>query len=133
MQTILILTVALHVLAGVFWAGSTFVVARTGGAGAERLIGPQLGAAALAILAGGLLWHLTHRYAFQLPEQTLALGIACALVAVAIQGTAAFRSRRRSGAADTAETGRGGLVAASRVAAVLLAVTVICMASARYV
>ena len=35
MQIPLIITLSLHVLSSVFWAGSSFTLARTGGAGGE--------------------------------------------------------------------------------------------------
>ena len=54
MQTILMFTVAMHVLSGIFWAGSTFALAHIGGAGAEQLARPQLGAAAFAVLTGAI-------------------------------------------------------------------------------
>ena len=46
MQLVLIVLLAFHVVPGVFWAGTTFVLARTGGQGAEQLAYPQIGAAA---------------------------------------------------------------------------------------
>ena len=48
MQVTLILTLVLHVLSGVFWAGTTFALARTGGNDAKQLFGPQMGAATVA-------------------------------------------------------------------------------------
>jgi hypothetical protein len=51
MQCILLIVVVVHVLPAIFWARSTFVLARAGGAGADRLAFPQLGAA-LATLSG---------------------------------------------------------------------------------
>ena len=44
MQTVLVVVLGLHGLAGVFWAGATFVLARIGGAGADRLFAPMTGA-----------------------------------------------------------------------------------------
>lgn len=55
MQTVLVVTLVLHVLSGVFWAGSTFTLARTGGTGAEKLFRPQMGAAVVAVLTGAVL------------------------------------------------------------------------------
>ena len=55
MQVILLVTVALHVLTGVFWAGTTFALARTGAVSAASLFRPQMGAAAVAVIAGGVL------------------------------------------------------------------------------
>ncbi|HEV3371481.1 MAG TPA: hypothetical protein VG145_02960 [Xanthobacteraceae bacterium] len=130
MQTILMLTVALHVLSGIFWAGSTFVLARIGGAGAQQLARPQMGAAALAVLTGGILWNLVHARSFQPQEQLLALGAFCAIIAAGVQGASAARMRlAHSNSAPSA----GSLMLPHRAAAALLAVTVICMASARYV
>jgi hypothetical protein len=135
MQTILIITVSLHVLVGVFWAGSTFALSRTGAAGAEQLAVPQMGAAAVAVVTGAVLWHFFQNGPFGTSGQVLAVGIACALVAGGIQGFFGMRTLRRLGRAEPAEAGRlrGRVVVAQRAAAALLLVTVICMAAARYV
>src|SRR5712672_784019 len=88
MQTALIITLSLHVLSSVFWAGSSFALARTGAAGGEQLVFPQLGAATIAILTGaylGHLGHLVHAGSFGTTEQVLALGAVCALIAVGVQ------------------------------------------------
>ncbi len=85
MQTALVIAVSLHVLSSVFWAGSSFALARTGGAGGEQLVFPQLGAATIAILTGAYLGHLVHAGSFGTPEQVLALGAVCALIAVGVQ------------------------------------------------
>jgi hypothetical protein len=77
MQVFVLATVTLHVLAGVFWAGSTFTLARTAAASADRLFRPQIAAAAGAIITGGYLWHLTHP-GFGTQEPFLALGALCA-------------------------------------------------------
>jgi hypothetical protein len=132
MQTILMFTVALHVLSGIFWAGSTFVLARVGGAGAKQHVRPQMGAAALAVLTGGILWNLVHGGSFQPQEQILALGALCALVAAGIQGTLATRARAAH-ANSAGALSAGSLRLAYRIPAALLAITAICMASARYV
>jgi hypothetical protein len=132
MQTILMFTVAVHVLSGIFWAGSTFVLARIGGAGTEQLVRPQLGAAALAVLTGAILWSLMHAHSFQPQEQILALGACCAIIAAGIQGASAGRLKLAQ--ADAAGSpALGSVTVNQRIAAALLAVTVICMASARYV
>jgi hypothetical protein len=132
MQTILMLTVALHVLPGIFWAGSTFVLARLGGAGAQQLARPRMGAAAVAMLTGGILWSLMHAHAFQPQEQILALGACCAIIAAGVQGAAAARTRLAHANAARAPS-LGSTTLPHRIAAALLAITVICMASARYV
>ena len=75
MQTALVIALSLHVLSSVFWAGSSFALARTGGAGGEQLVFPQLGAATIAILTGGYLGHLVHAGSFGTTEQVLAAGV----------------------------------------------------------
>ena len=133
MQITLLLTLTLHLLAGVFWAGSTFTLARTAAASADRLFWPQIVAAAGAIVTGGYLWYLLHS-SFGAQEQVLALGALCAVLAVGAQAVLcgpALQQLKR------AEQKSGQLQArmtlGQRVAAGLLALTVICMAVARYI
>jgi hypothetical protein len=134
-QTILMLTLGLHVLAGVFWAGSTFTLARTEGANAERLFGPQMGAAIFALLTGAVLWHLLHGSVFGSSELVLVIGILAAFVAAGVQGATVGSARRKlAGAAATEEARlRARMAAGQRIAAGLLVVTVVCMAVARAV
>jgi hypothetical protein len=127
MQTLLILTVALHVL-----SGSTFVLARIGGVGAQQLARPQMGAAGVAVLTGGILWSLVHAQSFQPQEQILALGALCAIIAAGVQGASAMRTHLVQANAAQAPS-LGSVTLPHRIAAALLAVTVVCMASARYV
>lgn len=125
MQVLLIITIAVHVLSAVFWAGSTFVLARNGGQGATNLLGPQIGAASLSILSGLLLGYLLHRGSFELTEKILATGAAAAILAFLIQ-VIVVRSALRS------TDGAQRLAIAYRASAILLAVAVICMAVSRY-
>jgi hypothetical protein len=117
MQMVIILLFAVHALAGVFWAGSSFVMARAGGEGAARLFRPQMGAATLTLLAGIGLWATLHGGAHGPMENTLAVGAVCAILAAAVQG-----ALRKSSPALSQRLGAG-----------LLAVTVVCMVIARYV
>ena len=117
MQITLIVLIAVHILAGVFWAGSTFAIARSGGAGAAALFGPQMGAATLTVLAGVGLWGMLHRGPEGPMEHTLALGALCAIAAAGAQGA----------------TRKKNPLKGQRIAAGLLLVTVISMAIARYV
>ena len=126
MQTLLIITIAVHVLSSVFWAGSTFVLARNGGQGAGALFRPQTGAASMSILSGLLMGYLLHQGSFELAEKVLATGAAAALIAFLIQ-IIIVRPALRS--ADTGQR----LASAYRACAMLLAITVICMAVARFV
>ncbi|MGH8137342.1 MAG: hypothetical protein ACREVV_03990 [Steroidobacteraceae bacterium] len=117
MQTLLIVLIGVHVVAGTFWAGTTFVLAHNRGAGAQALFRPQMGSAALAVLAGLGLWGIAHRGPFGPMERTLAVGIVCAIAAAGIQGA----------------TRKKDPVRPQRIAAGLLFITVVCMAVARYV
>jgi len=134
MQSALIIALSLHILSSVFWAGTSFTLARTGGAGGEQLFRPQMGAAVIAVLTGGYLGHLAHAGAFGTTEQILAVGALAALVAAGIQGAIGGRAIRslRNGTADEAAA-RSRIATAQRVAAALLAVTAVCMGAARYV
>jgi hypothetical protein len=117
MQLVLIVLMGLHILAGVFWAGSTFAVVRSGGAGVEALFGPQMGAATITVLAGVGLWGILHRAAQGPMEHTLALGALCAIAAAGVQGATRKKNPMKG----------------QRIAAGLLAITVLSMAVARYV
>lgn len=124
---------ALHVLTGVFWAGTTFAMARTQAAKAEWLARPQIWAATIAILAGAGLWHLLHGHRMEGPEMVLAAGAIAALAAAGVQSSALRSVRRLSDAdASIAEASRRRVIVAQRIAAVLLALTIVAMASFRY-
>src|SRR5438876_11565239 len=134
MQIALVIAVSLHVLSGVFWAGSSFTLARTGGVGGELLFGPQMGAAVIAVLTGGYLWHLAHDGAFGPSEQVLAAGALCALIAAGVQGAVGGRAIRAWRAGKVDETSaRSRIAVGQRIAAAILAVTGIWMGSGRYV
>ena len=134
MQIALIVALSLHILSTVFWAGTSFTLARTGGVGGEQLFRPQMGAAVVAVLTGGYLGHLVHAGAFGTAEQILAVGALAALVAAGVQGAIGGRAIRslRTGTADEADA-RSRIAKAQRIAAGLLAVTAVCMGAARYV
>jgi len=133
MQYALILAAALHVLTTAFWAGTTFALARTGGAAAERLFGPQLAAALLAFGSGGYLGHTLHAHAFDRPEQVLMAAIAASTAALLMQAALVGRvlPTLRDGARDQARA-RAQAALAHRVAALLLGLAAIGMATARY-
>ena len=133
MQQALMAVLSLHVLAATFWAGSTLALARTGGGGSERLFGPQMGAAVIAVLTGAYLWRTLHDASFGPMERWLTAGALCALLAAAVQalfaGSALRKLNRLRG--DDA-VARSRIAIAHRVAAVLLVVATLCMAAARY-
>src|SRR5258707_7584899 len=95
MQIALIITLSLHILSSVFWAGTSFTLARTGGIGGEQLFRPQMGAALIAVLSGGYLGHLVHAGSFGAAEQILAVGALCALIAAGVQGAIGGSGGRR--------------------------------------
>jgi hypothetical protein len=131
MQATLIATLVLHVLSGVFWAGSTFVLARTGGYQADQFFRPQMGAATGAVLTGALLWFLLHRGSTGIQEYILGVGAVCAVLAAGVQGASAPAVRAAStGEKEFIPSPR--LAFSQRIAAGLLAITVACMAAARY-
>lgn len=124
MPSAFVIVLAVHMLASTFWAGSSLVLARTGGLGLDRLRMPQLGAAVVAIASGGYMGHALHGEGMTPMLKVLMAGAACALLAAIAQAVAAVRAR--SGSAP----GLG--IAVQRVAAVLLAITAVCMVVARY-
>jgi hypothetical protein len=134
MQLVLIIVVAVHVVPAVFWAGTTFALAKSGGVGAERIFRNQMGAAGLAIVMGAVLWALSHRYSFGHQEMVLALGGACALAAVIVQARLAGPAIRQLGANAAAEAeARPKISRAYRISAPLLVIALVCMVIARYV
>lgn len=134
MQILLMVLIALHVLAGVFWAGSTFALARLGGTLSERLAKPQLGAATLAVLTGLALWGLLHRHGFGHGEFVLGLGALTAIIAAGVQSGIGLPAVRRlaSTSDEQARPLRKRIAIAQRIAALCLFVTVVCMAVFRY-
>jgi hypothetical protein len=123
----LIAVIALHVLSSIFWTGTTFVLARIGANDAARLFRPQIGAASVTIVSGGLLWHFLHEGSFYSAEKVLALGAGAALAAFALQAIGAPRGfRNPAGAALPLDL-------LYRISAGLLLVTVLCMVTARHV
>ena len=134
MQVTLILTLVLHVLSGVFWAGTTFALARTGGNDAEQFFRPQMGAAAAAVVTGALLWFFLHRGDLGTQGYILAIGAFCAVLAAGVQGvTGTPASRKLSGIGESEAWKLHHRVAAGqRIAATLLSITVTCMAAARF-
>jgi len=133
MQIALVTAISLHALAGVFWAGTTFTLARSGGSGAESLFRPQMGAATLVVLTGVYLWLQLHEGPLSMTEHVLGIGILAALIAAGVQGAIGGRAlwSLRNGAASESDA-RSKVALAQRIAALLLAVTVICMVAARY-
>ncbi|RUM23855.1 hypothetical protein EFQ99_17800 [Rhizobium vallis] len=134
MQLSLIIALSVHILSTTFWAGSTFALARTAGRGSDKLFVSQLLAPAIAISAGGYLWHMLHGGSFGVGEQLLGAGAVAALIALAIQAAVvggALRQLSKAGGDDDASVQRRVAVA-QRGAAILLATAAVTMAAARY-
>jgi hypothetical protein len=133
MQYVYIIVLGLHVLAGVFWAGTTITLARDPEIRAEKFFGPQMGAAGLAVLTGALLWYFFHAGYFGNMEAVLAIGIVAALAAAGVLGVYVGRARRQLAGADDAKERRlrAQMAVGERMAARLLVLTVLCMAVAR--
>jgi hypothetical protein len=133
MQFVYIIVLGLHVMAGVFWAGTTITLARDPDIRAERFIRPQMDAAGMVFLTGALLWYFFHGAYFGSMEMVLAVGIVTAFAAAGVLGAMVRSpSRRLAGANAVTETQlRAKMVRGERIAAGLLVVTVLCMAVAR--
>ena len=134
MQLLLIVLLIFHAVPGVFWAGTTFVLARNGGQGAEQLAFPQIGAATVTILAGLALWGFLHGGNFGTFEMVLSVGVLCAIAAAGVQSARGIPAVRRLGAASGGEAAalRAQIAGAQRIASPLLVITIIAMVTARY-
>ncbi|WP_246805435.1 hypothetical protein [Mesorhizobium mediterraneum] len=133
MQYVYIIVLGLHVMAGVFWAGTTIAVARDPEIRIERFFRPQMGAAGMVFLTGILLWYFFHSGFFGSIEMVLALGISTALIAAGVQGALVGSASRQLASSDAAtETQlRAKMTRGERIAGGLLVITVFCMATAR--
>ena len=133
MQYVYIVVLGLHVLAGVFWAGTTITLARDADIRAERFFPAQMGSAGMVFVTGALLWYFFHGAYFGGMEKTLALGIVAAIAAAGVLGAMVGPAQRQLAGADTgSETVlRAKMAKGERIAARLLVVTVLCMAIAR--
>ena len=106
MRATLIVTLVLHFLSGVFWAGTTFALARTGANQTDQFFRPQMGAAVIVVATGGLLWYLVHPGSFGTTEQILAVGVLCAFVAAGVQGISGGSALRKLSIAGGSEASR---------------------------
>lgn len=129
MQTLLVVLIVLHVLTGVFWAGSTFVLARTGGASAEHLAFPQFGAAIATMLMGIAVWALALHAVPPIPSlHVLGAGVICAVLAAVVQALALPAVRQLRTHSSDEITPRRRIAIRQRIAGVLLMITVMSMA-----
>lgn len=130
MQWIVIALIVLHVVTGVFWAGSSFVLARTGGQLAEKLAFPQFRAGFATLCMGMATWFLALRGLPPTPGfHVLGMGAACAVLALIVQATALPAVKTlKAGQGDPSPLRRRVMIT-QRVAAVFLLLTVLAMAS----
>jgi len=134
MRIILIVALVLHVLSGVFWAGTTFALARTAGNQADLFFRAQMSAAAIAVVTGGVLWFYLHHGPLGTPGYLLAIGALCAFLALGVQGMMVASALQKLPAPAESEGSRlrHRVATGQRIAAALLMITVTCMAAARY-
>src|SRR5882757_9668724 len=102
MQYVYVVVMGLHVMAGVFWAGTTITLARDPDIRAERFFRPQMGSAGMVFLTGALLWYFFHSGSFGSMERVLALGIIAALAAAGVLGALVGSAIRQLAGADVA-------------------------------
>ncbi|WP_315920557.1 hypothetical protein [Mesorhizobium sp. SP-1A] len=133
MQYVYIVVLGLHVMAGVFWAGTTITLARDPDIRVERFFGPQMSSAVVVFITGALLWYFFHGAYFGGMETVLAIGIASAIAAAGVLGAVVGPARRQLAGADTQTEAqlRARMIRGERIAAPLLGLTVLCMAVAR--
>ena len=95
MQYVYIIVLGLHVLTGVFFAGTTITLARIPEVQAEKFFQPQMRAAGIAMLTGALLWYFFHGAYFGSMEIVLAIGIVATFAAAGVLGAFVGSARRK--------------------------------------
>lgn len=126
--------ISIHVLSAVFWAGSSFTLARGIGISGNQLFRSQMGAAMVAALSGAYLWSALHPTGFGTSEIVLAVGAGCAILAAGVQGAICGRAiRALHRGLTTRPLAETRIVVGQRMGSALLAVTIICMVISRYV
>lgn len=135
MQYVYIVVLGLHVLTGVFWAGTTITLARVPEIKAEKFLPLQMRAAGIVMVTGALLWYFFHGAYFGSMEITLAIGIVAAFAAAGVLSMVVRSAAGKLAAADASEEARlrAQMAKGQRIAAGLLVLTVICMAIARMI
>ena len=130
----LIALLTLHVLAGVFWAGSTSAMANLASMDAARLFPFQMGSAALTVVTGLALWWFQLGTNFDTHEQILAVGLVAAIIAAAAQIALVGGARSRLAASAPADdpAANANITQGNRIAAGLLMITVASMVIARF-
>jgi hypothetical protein len=135
MQYVYIVVLGLHVLTGVFWAGTTITLARVPEIKAEKFLPLQMRAVGIVMVTGALLWYFFHGAYFGSMEITLAIGIVAAFAAAGVLSAVVRPAARKLAGVDAGEEARlrAQMAKGQRIAAGLLVVTVICMGIARMI
>ena len=135
MQYVYIVVLGLHVLTGVFWAGTTITLARVPEIKAEKFLPLQMRAAGIVMVTGALLWYFFHGAYFGSMEITLAIGIVAAFAAAGVLSAVVRSAAGKLAGADAGEETRlrAQMAKGQRIAAGLLVLTVICMGIARMI
>ena len=133
LQMLIAVTVIIHAVAAIFWMGSSGMIGRNGGLGAETLFPRQMGAALIVLLTGGFLWSQLHMGGIGVYEWVLGGGAILAIIAAGIQVAVVGTSLRKLKAIDDAAAARKAVAGANRIAVVLLGLCFVCMIVARFV
>ena len=135
MQYVYIVVLGLHVLTGVFWAGTTITLARVPEIKAEKFLPLQMRAVGIVMVTGALLWYFFHGAYFGSMEITLAIGIVAAFAAAGVLSAVVRPAARKLAGVDAGEEARlrVRMAKGQRIAAGLLVLTVICMGIARMI
>ena len=114
MQYVYVVVMGLHVLSGVYWAGTTIALARDPEMRAEKFFPSQMRSAGLVMLTGALLWYFFHGAYFGSMETVLAIGVVTAFAAAGVvcvpwsaRHGASFPGRCRRADAAQGQNGQG--------------------------
>jgi hypothetical protein len=118
----------------VYWAGTTIALARDE-MRAEKFFPSQMRSAGLVMLTGALLWYFFHGAYFGSMETVLAIGVVAAFAAALVLRSMVGSAWRQLPGVDATEQTRlrAKMLRGERIAAGLLVVTVVCMATARMI
>ena len=133
MNILMMVLIVLHVVPGVYWAGTTFALARDPMIGDAILGRAQAGAAGVVIVMGIILMAIHYDLPAGAAAWDLGIGALCALIAAGVQHGIAWPARRRlaAGTGDAAAN-RQRAALGQRIAALLLVVTVVTMVIWRF-
>src|SRR5579872_2278735 len=124
----------LHIGAGLYWLGSSFLIAQAKGKGAEKQFRWQMAAAALAVAVGVILWRELHPFGLGKMEAVLGLGAGLAVAAAGIEGAWVGGSLRRLRQGSMTEAAaRARITLGYRIGAILLALALFAMVGSYHI